>query len=112
MEQIDLSPVRRRSAWKVQGHVLTLGVGLFGLVLWTASSFGWRHSALFIIGTLLGLTLYVTAFGFNIGAFFSGIASTSLHGWVWIAAAIPGTWLGVRIRPWFGLENEPPPGKV
>ncbi len=45
------------------------------------------------------------AFGCNIGAFFSGVASTSLHGWLWIAAAIPGTWLGVRLRPWFGLRN-------
>lgn len=58
-------------------------------------------------GLLLGYGSRI-AFGCNIGAFFSGIASTSLHGWVWIAAAIPGTWLGVRVRPWFGLENEPP----
>ncbi|MEE8393463.1 MAG: YeeE/YedE family protein, partial [Rhodospirillales bacterium] len=30
------------------------------------------------------------AYGCNIGAFFSGAASMSLHGWVWILAAIPG----------------------
>ncbi len=45
------------------------------------------------------------AFGCNIGAFFSGVASTSLHGWLWIAAALPGTWLGVRLRPRFGMAN-------
>jgi len=45
------------------------------------------------------------AFGCNIGAFFSGIASTSLHGWLWIIAALIGTWLGVKLRPWFGLSN-------
>lgn len=45
------------------------------------------------------------AYGCNIGAFFSGVASTSLHGWLWIAAALPGTWLGVWLRPWFGLKN-------
>ncbi len=45
------------------------------------------------------------AFGCNIGAFFSGVASTSLHGWLWIAAALPGNALGVKLRPWFGLEN-------
>lgn len=45
------------------------------------------------------------AFGCNIGAFFSGVASTSLHGWLWIAAALPGNILGVHLRPWFGLEN-------
>lgn len=43
------------------------------------------------------------AYGCNIGAFFSGVASTSLHGWVWIAAALPGNWLGTKLRPWFGL---------
>jgi hypothetical protein len=45
------------------------------------------------------------AFGCNIGAFFSGIASTSLHGWLWILCALPGTWVGVRLRPLFGLDN-------
>jgi uncharacterized membrane protein YedE/YeeE len=37
------------------------------------------------------------AYGCNIGAFFSGVASTSLHGWLWIAAALPGSWLGLRL---------------
>jgi len=45
------------------------------------------------------------AYGCNIGAFFSGVASTSLHGWVWIAAALGGNAIGVRLRPWFGLRN-------
>ncbi|MGY6634732.1 MAG: YeeE/YedE family protein [Alkalilacustris sp.] len=45
------------------------------------------------------------AFGCNISAFFSGVASGSLHGWVWIAAALPGTWVGIRLRPWFGLSQ-------
>ncbi len=37
------------------------------------------------------------AYGCNIGAFFSGVASTSLHGWLWIAAALPGSWIGLRV---------------
>ena len=45
------------------------------------------------------------AYGCNIGAFLAGVASGSLHGWLWIAAALPGTWLGVRLRPMFGLAN-------
>ena len=45
------------------------------------------------------------AFGCNIGAFFSGVASFSLHGWLWIVCALLGTWLGVRLRPLFGLRN-------
>jgi uncharacterized membrane protein YedE/YeeE len=44
------------------------------------------------------------AFGCNISAFFSGVASGSLHGWVWIAAALPGNWLGLKLRPLFGLD--------
>jgi uncharacterized protein len=45
------------------------------------------------------------AFGCNIGAFFSGVASFSLHGWLWIVCALAGTWLGVGLRPLFGLKN-------
>lgn len=45
------------------------------------------------------------AYGCNIGAFFSGVASTSLHGWLWLAAAVTGNILGVRLRPKFGLNG-------
>lgn len=55
-------------------------------------------------GLLMGYGARLS-FGCNIGAFFSGVASTSLHGWAWIAFALPGTWLGVRLRPRFGLRN-------
>lgn len=48
------------------------------------------------------------SYGCNIGAFFSGVASTSLHGWVWIVAALLGSSIGVRLRPRFGLRNEAP----
>jgi len=54
-------------------------------------------------GLLMGYGARI-AFGCNIGAFFSGVASTSLHGWIWIAAALPGTWVGARLRPRFGLS--------
>ena len=46
------------------------------------------------------------AYGCNIGAFFSGVASTSLHGWIWIVAALMGSFIGVRLRRLFGLANE------
>lgn len=45
------------------------------------------------------------AYGCNIGAFFAGVASTSLHGWVWIAMALAGNWLGLRLRPLFRLDG-------
>lgn len=44
------------------------------------------------------------AFGCNVGAFFSGISTGSLHGWAWFAAALAGSVLGLRLRPLLGLE--------
>ncbi len=45
-------------------------------------------------------------FGCNIGAFVGGVASGSLHGWVWFAAALPGCLIGIRLRPLFGLSKD------
>ena len=53
-------------------------------------------------GILLGYGARI-AFGCNIGAYFGGISSTSLHGWLWFVAAFAGSTLGTRLRPWFGL---------
>jgi uncharacterized membrane protein YedE/YeeE len=46
------------------------------------------------------------AYGCNIGAYFSGIASASVHGWLWLVAAFLGSVLGTYLRPWFGLSVE------
>ncbi|SDW91461.1 hypothetical protein SAMN04489725_12023 [Alicyclobacillus hesperidum] len=46
------------------------------------------------------------AFGCNIGAFFSGIASFSLHGWEWFLGALIGSAVGIVIRPYIGLSKE------
>ncbi|MDM0077441.1 YeeE/YedE family protein [Variovorax sp. J2P1-59] len=46
------------------------------------------------------------AYGCNIGAYFSGIVSGSLHGWLWLVCAFAGNVLGTRLRPFFGLEVE------
>ena len=56
-------------------------------------------------GVMLGYGARL-AYGCNIGAYFSGIASGSLHGWAWMAAAFAGNVLGTRLRPAFGLEVE------
>jgi uncharacterized protein len=71
---------------------------------------GWRIEprsllAAVIGGLLLGYGARL-AYGCNIGAYFSGIASSSLHGWVWLVAAFFGSILGTRLRPWFGLSVE------
>jgi uncharacterized protein len=56
-------------------------------------------------GLLLGYGARL-AYGCNIGAYFSGIASASLHGWLWLVAAFIGSIMGTRLRRWFGLSVE------
>jgi uncharacterized membrane protein YedE/YeeE len=56
-------------------------------------------------GLLLGYGARL-AYGCNIGAYFSGIASSSLHGWLWLVAAFAGSVVGTRLRPAFGLAVE------
>ena len=53
-------------------------------------------------GVLMGIGARL-GFGCNIGAFLAGIASGSLHGWIWFAMAMAGSWVGIRTRPSFGL---------
>lgn len=54
-------------------------------------------------GVLLGVGA-VLASGCNISAYVSGIASGSLHGWLWILPGLFGNWIGLRLRPMFGLD--------
>lgn len=54
-------------------------------------------SAALLGGLLMGYGSRI-AYGCNIGAFLSGVSSTSLHGWLWIMAALPGNWVGIRLR--------------
>ena len=71
-----------RAAWPPARSLLAAALG--GLLM------GW--------GARLG-------FGCNIGAFVGGVASGSLHGWIWFAAALAGCAVGVRLRPVFGLSR-------
>jgi uncharacterized membrane protein YedE/YeeE len=72
-----------RNAWPPLKSVAAAAIG--GLLM------GW--------GARLG-------FGCNIGAFVGGVASGSLHGWVWFVAALGGCTVGIRLRPLFGLSRE------
>jgi uncharacterized membrane protein YedE/YeeE len=55
-------------------------------------------------GLLMGYGARLS-FGCNIGALFSGIASGSLHGWLWFASAFVGSLAGIWARPLFGLDG-------
>jgi uncharacterized membrane protein YedE/YeeE len=61
-------------------------------------------AAAIVGGLLLGYGARI-AYGCNIGAYFSGIASGSLHGWLWLPAAFAGNAAGTRVRPVFGLKS-------
>jgi len=50
-----------------------------------------------LTGVIMGYSARI-AFGCNVGAYFSGISSGSLHGWVWFAAAFAGSVIGIRLR--------------
>ena len=71
---------------------------------------GWRlpapraAAASLLGGVMLGYGA-VLGSGCNISAFFGGIASGSLHGWVWIVPALVGNWVGLKLRPTFGLPQ-------
>lgn len=58
-------------------------------------------------GILMGYGARI-AYGCNIGAYFSGIASFSLHGWLWAVVAIAGTYAGLKARPLFGQRVPKP----
>ncbi|MFB5663883.1 YeeE/YedE family protein [Alteribacillus sp. HJP-4] len=66
------------------------------------------NAAASIIGGLLMGYGARLAFGCNIGAYFGGIASFSLHGYVWAVMALAGTFLALFLRPLFGLSVPKP----
>ncbi len=64
---------------------------------------GWGPLAAAIVGGLMMGYGARLAYGCNIGAFFSGISSGSLHGWLWLVTAFAGNIIGARLRPAFGM---------
>jgi|SRR5262245_49122880 len=61
-------------------------------------------AAAIVGGLMLGYGARI-AYGCNIGAFFSGVASGSVHGWIWLPSAFLGNVAGTRLRPFFGLRT-------
>jgi uncharacterized membrane protein YedE/YeeE len=70
---------------------------------WKAS--GRSLAAAVIGGLLLGYGARL-AYGCNIGAYFSAVASGSPHGWLWLVAAFAGNAIGVKLRPFCDLPVE------
>ncbi len=73
--------------------------GLFKFTQITAGNF----AASVMGGLMMGYGARL-AFGCNIGAYFGGIASFSLHGYIWGILAMAGTFLALYLRPLFGLS--------
>lgn len=80
-------------------------VGAFVVMRWRSSvaaqvaplkPLSWLVVAL--AGIVLGYSARI-AFGCNVGAFFSGVSTGSLHGWAWFVAAFAGSILGIQLRP-------------
>ena len=55
-------------------------------------------------GLMMGYGAQIS-FGCNLGGFISATASGSLHGWLWLAAALAGTAVGAPMRKWFRLGH-------
>ncbi len=67
-----------------------------------ASGKQWLVAA--VTGLVLGYSARL-AFGCNVGAYFAGISTGSLHGWVWFAAAFAGSFAGIPLRERLGLKS-------
>ncbi|MFD2628583.1 YeeE/YedE family protein [Oceanobacillus kapialis] len=94
--------------------VLNLGVILGAFLasaaggLFKFSKMNLKNVAAAIIGGLLMGYGARLAFGCNIGAYFGGIASFSLHGYIWGILALGGTFVALYLRPLFGLSVPKP----
>ncbi len=69
-----------------------------GLRPWTGAILG---------GLLMGYGARLSN-GCNISAYFSSLAAGNASGWLWLAVALAGCWLGLKLRPLFGLGRAGP----
>ena len=69
---------------------------------WGGSGRAWAGALLGGIAMGFGARL---SNGCNIGAYFSAISVGNLSGWAWVVLALGGSWVGVRLRPFFRLDG-------
>lgn len=107
--------------WSSPAHALRLQQSLLtdvtsltniGLLAGAFLAMRWKHkpdpqiaalsasswAVILLAGLIMGYSARV-ALGCNVGAFFSGVSTGSLHGWVWFVAAFGGSYAGLRLRP-------------
>lgn len=110
----DRAAALHQSVFADSTSVLNFGVILGAFLASTAGGvfalkkIGLKRVAAAIIGGLMMGYGARIAFGCNIGAYFGGIASFSLHGWVWMVMALAGTFIALYLRPLFGMSVPKP----
>ena len=93
-----------------------MNFGLVFAILWAVKvtgkmSVSYKASGILIFRLILG-GLFLgygarLASGCNIGAYFSGIASGSLHGWAWFAIAGVGNVVGYKMKNTILADKNP-----
>jgi uncharacterized membrane protein YedE/YeeE len=105
--------------WVDKTSLTNIGI-MIGAAIASAAAGAWRfHSripwrtavAAILGGILMGIGARL-ANGCNIGAYLGGISVGSLHGWLWGVFALGGTWIGLALRPVFGLTNPKPSDSI
>lgn len=99
--------------WLNNAANMTIGV-MIGAALASGLAGKWKPSfrgvhplailAAVLGGLLMGYGARMST-GCNIGALMNGVASGSLHGWAWFAAAFLGNVVTVPLRPLFRMAN-------
>ena len=87
---------------------MVIGAGLLAAIGGGLRRQSWPSSRQLVAAALGGILMGIgarLAFGCNIGAFLAGIASGSLHGWIWFVMAMVGSLVGIKWRPSFDLAR-------
>jgi hypothetical protein len=72
----------------------------------------WKTALAAVLGGILMGIGARLAGGCNIGAYLGGISTGNVYGWLWGVAALGGTWVGLKLRPLFGLGNPKPTDSI
>ncbi|MFC4003248.1 YeeE/YedE family protein [Prauserella oleivorans] len=118
-QQPKFAAMLESSVWTEKTTLTNVGIILGAAIAAAAagawkirSEIPWRTAVAAVLGgVLMGIGARLAG-GCNIGAYLGGISTGSLHGWLWGAFALGGTWVGLKLRPLFGLTNPRPADSV